>query len=123
MNELDRRGALLDAFAAAWSAGDINHLMGMMASGCWFRSSIGDEPGRSFVGPDQVRAGFESFVGSQASPSAPSVVTQRMVACDFAVVLWEVPGEDGTTAVSACDVFEFSGDRILSKDTFRKVRP
>ena len=121
--DLDQRGALLDAFAAAWGAGDIDGLMAMMASGCWFRSSIGDEPGTSYLGPDQVRTGFERFIGAPSSPAAPSAVTRRMVSSDFAVVLWDVPDDDGSIAVRACDIFEFSGDQILSKDTYRKARP
>ena len=42
---------------------------------------------------------------------------------DFAVVRWQVPTADGSgdAEVRACDIFEFAGDRIRSKDTYRKI--
>ncbi|MCW3005682.1 MAG: hypothetical protein JWP17_308 [Solirubrobacterales bacterium] len=119
------RGRLLDAFTSAWEAGDVDGLMALMAPECTFRASVGPEPGATFSGREAVRRGFEAFLSRPASGPPPSTQTQPpLVGEDFAVTRWtsSFPQPDGPPlVVRACDVFEFAGDRIRSKDTYRKV--
>lgn len=115
---------LIERFTEAWETRDIEGVMQLMAPGCWFRSSIGPDPGRSYVGADEVRRGVTTFLSGAADPSVSSRVVDTLVAEDFAVVLWEssrLEGGEPRLEVVACDVFRFAGDRIKSKDTYRKL--
>jgi ketosteroid isomerase-like protein len=118
------RHSLLEAFTRAWSGKDIDGLMELMATECEFRSSVGPGPGARFTGRDEVRRGFELFLGPPGGPAAETESTGDLVAEDFAVTRWTARSRqpDGAVVeVRACDVFEFEGDRIKVKDTYRKV--
>jgi ketosteroid isomerase-like protein len=120
----DRRVALLEAFSAAWNAKDLNAVMDLMADHCEFRSSVGPEPGTHFAGRDEVRRGFEIFLKPSDAPQPQTVHEEMLVTGDFAVTRWtlRMPGADASSSdVRGCDVFEFDGDRIKLKDTYRKV--
>lgn len=112
---------LLEEFTRAWAACDIDALMGLMSEDCVFRASVGPEPGESFLGPDAVRAGFERFLAPPGPDSPETVSAPTLVCSDFAVTRWELRWPDGRDPVLGCDVFEFSGDRISLKDTYRKA--
>ncbi|MFN8160977.1 MAG: nuclear transport factor 2 family protein [Solirubrobacterales bacterium] len=113
---------LIEAFAKAWTARDLDALMEMMSEHPEFRASVGPEPGRTFSGRDEVRSGFEQFLGGRG-PEPEAVPEPTLVCEDFAVTRWRLrwPDEDASPDVHGCDVFEFDGDRISLKDTFRKV--
>lgn len=119
------RADLLDAFTQAWGDRDLDALMGLMSDDCEFRASVGREPGTTFAGRDEVRRGFELFVGPAAPPAPPEVENEEpLVADDFAVTRWTLrwPQPEGPPVeVRGCDVFRFDGDRISLKDTYRKV--
>lgn len=119
----DRR-ELLDAFSRAWSDRDVDALMDLMAPECEFRCSVGPEPGARFTGRDEVRRGFSLFLAPADGPSADTESTGDLVGDDFAVTRWtsrSVALDGSVVEVRACDVFEFAGDRITVKDTYRKV--
>ncbi|KWX00455.1 hypothetical protein TH66_16925 [Carbonactinospora thermoautotrophica] len=117
------RVALLEEFIRAWSAKDVDALMDLMAEDCEFRSSLGAEPGTTFVGRDEVRRGYELFLGPTDEPAPETEISGILVNDDFAVVRWTSLSPDGSSVeVRACDIFEFEGDRIKVKDTYRKVR-
>jgi ketosteroid isomerase-like protein len=117
------RVRLLEAFARAWDEGDVDALMDLMGDDCTFSSSTGPGPGAVFSGRQDVRRGFEFFLSPGTSRGPKSEVTGTLVNGDFAVVRWQVPTADGSgdAEVRACDIFEFAGDRIRSKDTYRKI--
>jgi len=118
------RKSLLDAFSVAWAAKDLDRLMALMAPDCEFRSSVGPGPGARFTGRDEVRRGFALFLSPPGALAAVTESTRDLVGEDFAVTRWTARSEraDGTVVeVRACDVFEFAGDRISVKDTYRKV--
>ncbi|MCX6386723.1 MAG: nuclear transport factor 2 family protein [Solirubrobacterales bacterium] len=123
--ESSNRGELLEAFTAAWGAKDLEALMSLMADDCAFRASVGPGPGTTFEGRAEVRRGFSLFLG--AGGSAPEPVTEvdePLISDRFALVRWKAtyPQEQGpSVVVVACDIFEFEGDRITLKDTYRKV--
>jgi ketosteroid isomerase-like protein len=115
---------LLEEFTAAWTAKDVDALMGLMAEDCAFRASVGPEPGASFVGRDAVRRGYEQFLAAGSGPPPESENDEPLVTGDFAVTRWTLrwPQADGAPVeVRGCDVFEFEGGRIKLKDTYRKV--
>lgn len=132
----DRR-ALLEMFTRAWAEGDLDRLMGLMSADCEFRCSVGPEPGARFVGLEQVRLGFARFLpragacgsnggspGPRAVPAAAEDSSSELICADFAVTRW-VSTTDGAggelVRVYGCDVFEFDGDAIRVKDTYRKA--
>lgn len=118
------RHALLEEFDRAWREKDIEALMDLMAPEPEFRCSIGPEPGARFTGADEVRRGFLLFLGPPGAQAAEIESTGDLVCEEFAVTRWTVRSRqaDGTVVeVRACDVFEFEGDRIKAKDTYRKV--
>lgn len=118
------RQQLIDAFSRAWSAKDVDALMELMAPECEFRSSVGPGPGASFTGREEVRRGFALFLGPVDAPAAQTWSNGDLFDDDFAVTRWtaRAPQPDGSVVeVRACDVFEFEGDRIRVKDTYRKV--
>jgi ketosteroid isomerase-like protein len=124
MGDTDRE-QLIEAFTAAWNAKDLDAVMDLMADDCAFRASVGPEPGRSFVGRDAVRHGFSLFLGPDVGPPPDTECAPTLVHRDFAVTRWTLrwPGVDGAPGIETrgCDVFEFDGDRISVKDTYRKV--
>jgi ketosteroid isomerase-like protein len=120
-----RRARLLARFSDAWSMGDLDALMDLMAADCTFRASVGPEPGETFVGRQAVREGFRRFLAAgSAGPAAHTVAEEPLVSDDFAVTRWVTshPQRDGpAVVVCACDVLGFEGDLIKFKDTYRKV--
>lgn len=118
------RHALLAEFDRAWRAKDIEALMDLMAPDPEFRCSVGSEPGARFTGAEEVRRGFLLFLGPPGLPAAETESTGDLVCEEFAVTRWTARSTqpDGTVVEArACDVFEFEGDRIKIKDTYRKV--
>jgi ketosteroid isomerase-like protein len=120
----ENRVALLEAFTTAWEARDIDAVMALMAEDCEFRCSVGPDPGARFVGRDEVRRGFELFIGSSSAPAPETETAEMLVNGNFAVTRWTLrwPKPDGSSLrVRGCDVFEFEGALIKLKDTYRKV--
>jgi ketosteroid isomerase-like protein len=118
------RVALLEAFTTAWEAKDVDALMALMADDCEFRCSVGPDPGARFIGRDEVRRGFQLFLGAGSVPAPETESAEMLVNGDFAVTRWTLrwPKPDGSSLqVHGCDVFEFTDDRIKLKDTYRKV--
>jgi ketosteroid isomerase-like protein len=115
---------LLAAFTEAWTAKDLEAVMDLMADDCVFRASVGPEPGSSFVGRDEVRRGFGLFLVPDAGPPPATENGETLVHADFAVTRWTLRwprAEGGPVEVRGCDVFEFEGERIKLKDTYRKT--
>jgi ketosteroid isomerase-like protein len=120
----DARVALIEAFTQAWNDKDVDAAMDLMADDCEFRASVGPEPGMTFTGREEVRRGFGIYLARSDEPEPETEVGPLLVHEDFAVTRWTSrrAEPDGTTIeVRACDVFQFDGDRIRSKDTYRKV--
>ena len=124
------RIALIESFARAWTARDVDALMALMARDCQFKASIGPEPGMTFTGRASVRKGYELFLGSGGSTTTEE--EEMLVSENFAVTRWTSrtsgSGPNGSpgsvdVVVRACDIFEFTGDRISRKDTYRKSVP
>lgn len=118
------RKMLLEAFTRAWSDRDVEALMSLMAPDCEFRCSVGPEPGFRFTGREDVRRGFSLFLGPPVGAPPETESNGELVADDFAVTRWTTHSQlpdASVVRVQACDVFEFEGDLIKVKDTYRKV--
>lgn len=116
---------LLEDFAAAWNRHDIDALMGFMTDDCVFHAVAGPELfGRSFVGRDAVREGFQ--LAWQTFPDAAWLDGEHFVCGDRGVSESTFRGRkaDGTRIEARMvDVFTFRGGRIAVKNAYRKDRP
>jgi ketosteroid isomerase-like protein len=117
--------ATLEAFNAAWNRHDIDALMSFMTADCVFHAVAGPElQGRSFVGAEAVRAGFQ--LAWQTFPDAQWLDGDHFVAGDRGVSESTFCGTraDGLRVEARMvDVFTFRGGRIAVKNAFRKDRP
>ena len=124
-NQAQPTAEFLAAFAEAWNRHDLDALMGFMADDCAFHATAGpDELGRSFVGREAVRQGFE--LAWQTFPDAAWLDGDHFVAGDRGVSESTFCGTkaDGTRIEARMvDVFTFRDGKIAVKNAFRKDRP
>lgn len=116
---------VLRAFADAWNRHDTDALMSFMSDDCVFEASAGHEvSGTRYVGPEQVRAGFEEVFAT--FPDAHWGNARHFVKGARGVSEWTFTGtrKDGSRVeVNGCDLFTFRGGKIALKNSYRKNRP
>ena len=116
--------ALLERFADAWNAHDVDALMACMSDACEFRASSGpDANGRSYKGRDAVRAGYAAIF--EAFPDARWNEPRHAVSGNRGLSEWRFTGTGKTgnsVEVDGCDLFVFEGPLIALKDSYRKSR-
>ena len=115
----------LKAFNKAWNDHDIEALMSFMADDCSFHAVGGpDLLGKSFMGRDAVREGFQ--LAWRTFPDAAWIDVDHFVVGDRGVSESTFVGTkpDGTRIEARMvDVFTFKNGKILVKNAFRKDRP
>ncbi len=115
----------LKAFGEAWNRHDIEALMGFMSDDCAFHAVAGPELlGRSFIGRDQVRQGFE--MAWQTFADAAWLDGDHFVIGDRGVSETTFKGTkaDGSRVEARMvDVFTFRDGKIAVKNAYRKDRP
>jgi ketosteroid isomerase-like protein len=123
MND-SKRLVLLDRFARAWNAHDVDALLSMVTPDCIYDASTGPHLyGARYQGHDELR---RAFVGVwTAVPDAQWQDARHQVWGDRGLSEWTFLGtrkSDGTRVDSqGIDLFLFRGDLIAHKDTFRKM--
>ena len=114
---------LLEALAA-WNTGDADRVLAYWSDDCTYHASFGPELlGRSFAGRGAAREGIQLFFDRY--PDGEFIDTAVIVAGNRGVAEWtfRATGSDGDEfEVRGCDVFEFAGDLVRTKNAFRKVR-
>ncbi len=117
--------ATLQAFSDAWNRHDIEALMSFMADDCSFHAVAGpDLMGRSFVGREAVREGFQ--LAWQTFPDAAWLDPDHFVVGDRGVTDSTFSGTkaDGSRVEARMvDVYTFHNGKIAVKNAFRKDRP
>jgi len=115
---------LLDRFAAAWNAHDVDTLMACMTDDGVFESAAGATvAGTRSVGAAAVRKAYQSVFDTY--PDARWNEPRHFVAGDRAVTEWRFTGttrEGQKVEVNGCDVFTLRGGRIALKNSYRKQR-
>ncbi len=115
---------MLDAFAAAWNAHDIEGLMACMAPECVFEAAAGkDVAGTRHVGPEAVRKAYLAVFDTYADGRWNH--PRHFVAGDRAVSEWTFTGttkEGAKVEVNGCDVFTLKNGKIALKNSYRKQR-
>lgn len=116
--------SLLENFAAAWNAHDIEAMMDCMSEDCEFLASAGPECcGQRYVGRRAVRQAYLAIL--EGMPDARWSSGQYFVDGETAFSLWTLTGTtpDGTkVAVDGVDHFVVRGGRIAIKNAFRKAK-
>lgn len=116
---------MLKDFGDAWNRHDIDALMSFMTDDCEFHAVAGpDVMGRSFIGKDAVREGFQ--LAWQTFPDAAWVNGVHFVCEDRGVSETTFKGTkaDGSRIEARMvDVFTFRDGKIAVKNAFRKDRP
>jgi len=114
----------LARFMNAWNARDVDALMDCMAADCAFHASGGpDAEGRRHEGTSAVRAAYEAIF--ETYPEAAWTNGRHFVIGDRGVAEWRFVGRDHDgkrVEVEGCDLFEFDGELIRLKDSYRKAR-
>jgi ketosteroid isomerase-like protein len=114
--------ATLDAFARAWAARDLDAIMQCLTDDCVYGASVGPEPGATYRGQVEVRAGIAAMLTHDSA--VESQTTGLVIAGDRAFWEWRYVqiGADGARRLlHGCDLFTFAGDKIAVKQAFRKV--
>ena len=116
---------ILRDFGDAWNQHDVEALMSFMTDDCQFHAVAGpDLLGRSFVGRDQVREGFE--MAWKTFPDAAWEDGDHFVCGDRGVSETTFKGTkaDGSRVEARMvDVFTFKDGKIAVKNAYRKDRP
>ena len=116
--------SLLERFAAAWNAHDLDALLSMVTDDCVFETAAGVNPyGNRFVGKEALRAAFPS--AWQIWPDARWEEATHFVCGGRGVSEWTFRGTDRDglrIELRGIDVFELRDGMIARKDTYRKQR-
>jgi taurine dehydrogenase small subunit len=112
----------LQKFADAWNQKDADLLLGYMTSDCVSTETGGPPPfGTISEGAEAVRATFAGVFA--AFPDVRFDTHYVFVAGSLGARRWSFKAHDANGApveVEGCDLFEFDGDKIKRKDSFRK---
>jgi ketosteroid isomerase-like protein len=115
--------ALMKEINVAFNSRDVDRIVAFFAEDCTFLMARGPEAvGRRVRGQDAVRRVLADRFKVIADMRWDHV--DVFVAGNRAVSVWMVTGKgsDGEQLnYCGCDVYEFRGDKILSKDTYWKI--
>ena len=117
--------AILDGFANAFNAHDVEKIVSYMTDDCIFEASAGpDVDGERFVGKEAVKKAFEEVLKN--FPDAHWGNPHHFISGNRAVSEWTFTGtkQDGSKVeVTGCDLFTFKKGKIAVKNSYRKNRP
>ena len=116
---------VLDAFANAFNAHDLDRILSYMTDDCVFEASAGpDVNGEKFAGKEAVKKAFGDVF--KTYPDAHWSNARHFISGDRAVSEWTFTGtkQDGSKVeVMGCDLFTFRDGKIAIKNSYRKNRP
>ena len=113
---------LLEVFAEAWNAHDVDALLSCMTEDAVFRTAAGAAPaGDVHQGHAELRAAFTAIFAR--FPDARWNNAIHSVMGDVALSEWTFSGTDvdgNKVLACGCDIFRLRNGMIAIKDTFRK---
>jgi ketosteroid isomerase-like protein len=116
---------VLEGYAEAGNAHDIDGMMSFIAADCEFYSSTGpDASGTRYIGSEKIREGFVYFL--EICPDGQWTNLRYFVSGDRGVMEWTFIGTTpagGTIEENGCDLITFKCGKIAIKDSYRKNRP
>jgi ketosteroid isomerase-like protein len=113
-----------EEFGAAWNSGNADLVTSFFADEGAYHSSVGpDHLGKSYFGKENIRRGVQVFFDQ--FPDGKFENLKVVVAGDVGIFEWDfvTTGSDGQKVRTAgCDLLRFVGDKVATKNAFRKVR-
>ena len=113
-----------EAFGAAWNSGDADLVASFFADDGAYHASVGpDRLGKSYIGKDNIRRGVEAFF--DRFPDGKFENLKVVVAGDVGTFEWDFVASDASgnkVRTAGRDLLEFVGDKVATKNAFRKQR-
>ncbi len=109
---------ILLQFAKAWQEKNLEEVISFFTHDCHYFSSVGMEPGTSFLGRTEVRKGIQEMMSHDMVKDVS--LSNVKIDGDFGFWEWTYFLKNGKIELG-CDVFEFQNNKIKSKNAFRKV--
>jgi ketosteroid isomerase-like protein len=111
-------------FGGAWNSGDADLVTSYFAEDGVYHASVGpDALGKTFTGKSEifrgVQAFFDRFPGGKFE-NLKVTVSGELGTFEWDFVTTDADGQRVRTA--GCDLLQFRGDKVLTKNAFRKVR-
>jgi uncharacterized protein (TIGR02246 family) len=111
-------------FGAAWNSHDADLVTSFFADDGVYHASVGpDRLGKSYFGKQNIRRGVEAFF--DRFPDGKFENLKVVVAGDIGTFEWDfvVTAANGQPLRTAgCDLLQFVGDKVATKNAFRKQR-
>ena len=115
---------VLEGYAAAGNAHDIDAMMSFFTDDCEFYSSIGpDVDGTRYIGTEEVREGLHHFLA--ICPNGRWNNIRCLVTGNRGLMEWTFIGKTHsgqTIEVNGCDLITFRDGKIAIKNSYRKNR-
>lgn len=109
--------------AAAWNSGNPELVASFFTEDGTYHASIGPERlGRSFHGPKEIAEGVRAFFTK--FPGGTFENLKVTVSGNVGIYEWDFVSTDAIgkrTSVAGCDLLEFRGEFLVSKNAFRKI--
>jgi hypothetical protein len=111
--------SIYERFAEAWTSGDVEGCLALMTDDARYGASIGPEPGRTFRGTLELRAGIAHMIAHDNTVKI-SLVSWTEIGLT-AIAEWRYDLADGSVELGI-DRLDFRGGMICGKEAYRKVR-
>jgi ketosteroid isomerase-like protein len=110
------------AFGQAWRRGDVDAILAHMTEDAVYSTSVGPEPGRTFVGREELARGIAGALEAHSHlvfhPGEAWTCGQRGVAHWH----YTVRGDDSDVVTArGVDILAFRDGLVARKDAFRKT--
>jgi uncharacterized protein (TIGR02246 family) len=107
--------AVIDRFAAAWAAHDLDAALALVTDDCVFDATGPAPDGARAVGPDAIRAAWEPIFSDAASRFEPE---ETFAAGDRVIQRWTYSWADGH--IRGVDVMRVRDGRVAEKLSYVK---
>jgi ketosteroid isomerase-like protein len=111
-------------FGNAWNSGDADFVASFFADDGVYHASVGpDHLGKSYVGNEEIRRGIKAFF--ERFPDGRFENLKVVVAGDLGSFEWDFVATDASgksVTTAGCDLLTFRGDKVISKNAFRKAK-
>jgi nuclear transport factor 2 (NTF2) superfamily protein len=116
---------LATEFGAAWNSRNPDLIASFFVEDGVYHASVGFEHlGASFFGKEQIREGARIFF--DRFPNGKFENLKVVVEGNIGTFQWDFVTNDpagNETRTAGCDLLEFAGDKVKTKNAFRKARP
>ena len=111
-------------FGNAWNSGDADLVASFFADDGVYHASVGpDRLGMSYFGKEEIRKGVKAFF--ERFPDGRFENLKVVVADDLGSFEWDFVATDASgksVTTAGCDLLTFRGDKVISKNAFRKAK-